>query len=552
MQLNSVEDLQLQVEAWIAEYGGANVYLADLLCDRHAKEPGRVALRYENASGRKCQYTFAELQNLSSRFARVLRNLGVSKGDRVPVLLPRTPELIIAVLGLWRLGAIHIPLFTAFGPEAVGYRVSHSGARVVVTNTANRSKVGPLRTISGSGDEKILEAVVVEDSDGVSPPHGDIAFWASLEKAQPVRETVAFAAGDPIAIIYTSGTTGPPKGATCTAKVLATIEAYMHFGLDIRDDDVYWNMADPGWAYGFAFALLGPLLIGRPTIFVNAPFDPAMTYSILREYQVTNFVTAPTAYRALRAAGISAEVKERLPLRVASSCGEPLNPELIIWATEHLGVPIHDHYGQTEAGMPIANHHFSLLKRPLRLGSMGHAAPGYRVVILDESGQELGPGQEGQVAVDTLHSPLFYFRGYYRDPEHSAERFVGEGRYYLTGDAGSRDADDYFYFSARADDVIKSAGYRIGPFDVESALLVHEAVAEAAVVGKPDSLKGNVVKAFVVLKPGRTGSETLANELTQLVKSRLGAHAYPREIAFLNQLPKTPSGKIQRFLLRDR
>jgi acetyl-CoA synthetase len=239
-------------------------------------------------------------------------------------------------------------------------------------------------------------------------------------------------------------------------------------------------------------------------------------------------------------------------LRVASSAGEPLNPDVIAWSEAALGVPIHDQYGQTEHGMVVNNHHAPGLARPLRPGSMGHPMPGFRAVVVDAEGRELGSGQEGQLAVDRRASPLYWFRGYYNDPERTAERFTADGRYYLTGDAASIDADGYVFFSGRADDLITSAGYRIGPFEVESALIGHAAVAEAAAVGKPDELRGEVVKAFVVLKPGHVGSTELAAELSQFVKANLSSHAYPREIEFVEALPKTPSGKIQRFLLRGR
>jgi len=554
MTLSSEDSLQRQLEAWLTEYGGPDVCVAELLCDRHAKEPGRKALHYENAAGVQVELSFADLRNLSARFAGVLHNLGVSKGDRVAVLLPRTPELMVAVLALWRLGAVHVPLFTAFGPEAVGYRLSHSDARIIVTNTTNRFKLQVPGLTSAPAVNKSVEVVTVEDhtKEKVALPAGDTPFWASLKDAQAVQEAATFGPDDPFVLIYTSGTTGSPKGAICSTKFLAMVAAYMRLGLNVQEDDVYWNMADPGWAYGLAFALIGPLLIGRPTIFVNAPFAPQLTYDILCRYQVTNFVAAPTAYRALRAFGVPPGTKDQFSIRTATSCGEPLNPEVITWAVEHLGIPIHDHYGQTEAGMPIVNHHHSSLKRPLRPGSMGRASLGTRVVILDDTNRELGPGQEGQVALDTWNSPLFYFRGYHQDPERTAERFVAEGRYYLTGDIASRDAADYFFFTSRTDDVIKSAAYRIGPFEVESALLQHQAVAETAAVAKRDCLKGNIVKAFVVLKSTFTGSEALASELGQFVKARLGAHAYPREIEFVDQLPKTSSGKIQRFLLRNR
>jgi acetyl-CoA synthetase len=363
-------------------------------------------------------------------------------------------------------------------------------------------------------------------------------------------EPVEVSGDDLMILLYTSGTTGQPKGVEVPVRALASMAAYMRFGLDLREDDVYWNIADPGWAYGLYYALLGPLLLGQTTLFVNAPFDPITTYRVLRAYGVTNFAAAPTVYRALRAAGsAAADGAPPLRLRVASSGGEPLNPDVITWAEQHLGTAVHDHYGQTELGVAICNHHAPSLRWPLRLGSMGYSLPGYRAVVVDESYGEAAPGQKGQIAIDTTRSPLYWFRGYYKEPARTAERF-GAGRYYLTGDAASCDAEGYFYFSGRADDIINSAGYRIGPFEVESAVLGHPAVAEAAVVGIPDTLRGQVVKAFVVLRTGYDASETLAGELSHFVKSRLSAHAYPREVAFVSQLPKTPSGKVQRYLLR--
>lgn len=317
-------------------------------------------------------------------------------------------------------------------------------------------------------------------------------------------------------------------------------------GLDLRDDDVYWNVADPVWAYGLYYAVIAPLLLGHPTILVNARFDAQATWRTIAKYGVTNFAAAPTVYRAMRAAGVGAAPGEPAEgLRVTSSAGEPLYPDVISWAEASLGIPIHDHYGQTELGMVVCNHHAPSLHRPLRPGSMGRPMPGLRAVIVDADSREVEAGRDGQIAIDTTESPLYWFWGYYKD----AERF-GAGRYYLTRDAASRDADGYFFFSGCADDIIKSSGYRIGPFEVESALVGHPAVAEAAVVGKPDALRGEVVKAFVVLRPGHVATEELGAELGQFVKTRLAAHAYPREVAFVDQLPKTPSGKVQRYLLR--
>jgi acetyl-CoA synthetase len=269
----------------------------------------------------------------------------------------------------------------------------------------------------------------------------------------------------------------------------------------------------------------------------------------MRKYRVTNFTGAPTVYRALRAAGISGE---GLSLRACSSAGEPLNPDVISWAQSALGVPILDQYGQTELGMVVINHQAESVHRPLKPGSMGVPVPGYRAVIADRDRGELGPAEHGEVAIDVQRSPLYWFRGYWHEPEWTAARFAADGRLYMTGDTARRDADGYFFFSSRADDLITSSGYRIGPFEVESSLMTHPAVAEVAAVGKPDALRGEVVQAFVVLRPGHQPSDELASELGDYVKSRLAAHAYPRDVQFVAELPKTPSGKVQRFLLRDR
>jgi acetyl-CoA synthetase len=352
-------------------------------------------------------------------------------------------------------------------------------------------------------------------------------------------------------LIYTSGTTGNPKGVTVPVRALAAIQTYMHFGMDVRADDVFWNIADPGWAYGLYYGVVGPLLLGQTILFVNAPFAADLVWRIWATYGVTNFAAAPTVYRALRASQTPVGARERLRLRVASSAGEPLNPDVVNWAAEVLGVPLHDQYGQTEHGMVVNNHHHPALRRPVRAGSMGHEMPGFRVTILGQDEAELRPGEIGQLAIDIAHSPLFWFDGYFENPEESARRFTADQRFYLTGDSAIQDADGYIIFTGRDDDLINSAGYRIGPFEVESVLVAHPAVAEAAVVGTPDPLRGEVVTAFVVVRPDVIPNDDLAEELKRLVKSQLSAHAFPRDVTFLDALPKTPSGKIQRFLLRQ-
>ena len=497
VQPTTVRTASDEVQEWLRAYGADEVRPAALLCDRYAGDPSRLALRYEDAAGNRRELSYAELRDLSSRCAGVLRSLGVGPGDRVATLLPKSPELMIATLAIWRLGAAHVPLFTAFGPQAISYRLQGSAARAFVTDSANRAK------LDGAGVP--LPRIITVTSDGV-PREGDLDFWPTLESAAPVSEPAAVLGDAPMIVIYTSGTTGQPKGVQIPVRALAAFEAYMRFGIELRPDDVFWNIADPGWAYGLYYALIGPLLLGQTTLFYNAPFNAADTYRVLRDYGITNFAAAPTVYRALRSSG---EQPEGVKLRVLSSAGEPLNPDVVSWASETLGAPLHDHYGQTEVGMVANNHHRPDLQRPLRPGSMGHAMPGFRVVVIDEEGREAGPGQEGQIAIDVPASPLFPFGGYLGEPERTRDRYTRDGRFYLTGDSASQDADGYTFFSGRSDDIIISAGYRIGPFEVESALIGHPAVAEAAVVGKPDELRGEIVIAYVVLRSGFAPSEEL-------------------------------------------
>lgn len=538
-------DLMLaRVEDWLAEYGGDAVDVAHLLCDRHAGDPERIAAICDDGAGHTTRLTFAQLQEHSSRFAGVLRGLGVGPGDPVAVLLPKTPELLVAVLAIWRLGAVYVPLFTAFGPVAIAYRLDHSNTRVVVTDAGNRPKIA-------DADAAERTIVVVETGDDAPAPHGDLGFWRSLTVTEPLAPSTARDGADPIIQIYTSGTTGQPKGVVVPVRALAAFQTYMHAGLDVRADDVFWNIADPGWAYGLYYGVLGPLLLGQTILLVNAPFSADLVWRIWESHGVTNFAAAPTVYRALRAAETATRSRGRLRLRVASSAGEPLNPDVIAWAADVLGVLLLDQYGQTEHGMVVNNHHHPALRRPVRAGSMGHAMPGFRVAILDQDEQETAPGEIGQLAVDVARSPLFWFDGYFRAPEESARRFTADRRFYLTGDSASEDADGYITFTGRDDDLINSAGYRIGPFEVESVLVAHPAVAEAAVVGAPDSLRGEVVIAFVVARPGVAANDELADDLQRFIKKQLSAHAFPRDVRFLDALPKTPSGKIQRFLLRQ-
>ncbi|SFP98350.1 acyl-CoA synthetase [Pseudomonas borbori] len=498
-------------------------------CDRHA-DAGRVALYWEGRDGSSATWTFAQLQQAAARFANLLHSRGVRPGDCVAGMLPRTPELLITILGTWRLGAVYQPLFTAFGPKAIEHRVASAGTRLVVVDAANRAKLDevgaapPLLTLNASA--------------------GEADFWTELESQSDSFEPVLRTASDAFLMMFTSGTTGLAKPVPVPLKAIAAFVGYLRDAVDLREDEAFWNLADPGWAYGLYYAVTGPLAMGHATTFYEGAFSVESTCRVIRKYDIRNLAGSPTAYRLLLAARDEVQAQLKGQLRAVSSAGEPLTPEVIRWFAEGLHCTIHDHYGQTELGMVLCNHHG--LEHPVRLGAAGYAVPGHRVVVLDEQGRELPAGQPGVLAVDRRRSPLFWFPGYLG---MATQAFVGD--YYLSGDTVELNEDGSISFVGRADDVITTSGYRVGPFDVESALIEHPAVIEAAVIGKPDPERTELVKAFVVLHMDLNGSAELAEELKQHVRKRLSAHAYPREVEFVAELPKTPSGKIQRFLLRN-
>ncbi len=538
-----IEDLATQLSGDLES--GLNVCYE--CCDRHAST-GKIALYWEGKDGRSASYTFADLQRLSARFANFLRARGIGPGDCVAALLPRTPELLIVALGSWRAGAVYQALFTAFGPKAIEYRLERSQARLIVTDLENRPKLDGIAALASvatvAGDCAVGQRVAGDRADAL--PDGDFDFWNELNQQPTQFDPVMRGAQDPFLLLFTSGTVGSAKGVAVPQQALLSFLAYMQFGIGLRDEDSYWNVADPGWAYGLYYAVVGPLLLGHATTFYEGSFTVESTYRILAKYRTTNLAAAPTAYRMLLAAGEKMARPLRGQLRIANSAGEPLNPEVIRWFEQQLGCSIHDHYGQTELGIVVGNSDAYRYER--HPGSMGLPLPGFRVVLLDDRFHELRAGRAGQIAIDCAQSPLYWFSGYWQ--QETASCF--HGPYYLTGDTAELAEDGSFTFVGRADDLITSAGYRIGPFDVESCLIEHPAVAESAVVGKPDPERTERVKAFVVLRPSHSPSPELVAELQQFVKQRLAAHAYPREIEFVDDLPKTPSGKIQRFVLRQR
>lgn len=504
-------------------------------CDRHA-QPDRPALFWEGENGHSSVHTFAELSEHSARFANFLQKQGVQPGDRIACLLPRIPELMITALGVWRAGAVYVPLFTAFGSGAIDYRLRQSDARLIVTDTVNRFKLNDLNDLPPV-------ITVSREQDQAIPP-GDFDFENELGKQMPIFSPVLQSGDDPFILLFTSGTTGSPKGVSVPLKAILSFIIYMKYGVDLRSEDAFWNVADPGWAYGLYYAVIGPLLLGNATLFYDGPFTPESTYRMISKYGITSLAAAPTAYRMLMAAGDELPRQQQLRLRVACSAGEPLNPATIRWVEKYLECPVYDQYGQTELGMAACNHHG--LEHPIHPGSLGMSIPGFRMTALDKNLKEVGAGRSGHFVVDLTESPLCWFQGYWRqETEREHEN------YYLTGDMVKLGTEGNFFFIGRDDDIILSAGYRIGPFDVESTLNEHPAVTESAVIGKPDPERGQNVVAFVVPAPEYSPSPGLATELQQWVRDRLSSHAYPREIRFVGSLPKTPSGKIQRFLLRQ-
>ncbi len=511
--------------------GGINACVE--CCDRHIA-PGKIALEWEDQSGQRASYTFEQLRDLSAQFAGFLTSQGIGAGDVVGGLLPRIPELLVTILGTWRVGAVYQPFFTAFGAKAIEHRLKTSNAKLIVTDLDNRAKLDDISTAP--------KVAVVSHNQPVRPEDFDLA--AELTKQSTAFTPVLRQGNDLFMLMSTSGTTGMPKGVPVPLKALLAFRVYMTDAIDLQPADKFWNIADPGWAYGLYYAVTGPLLLGHATTLYNGPFTVESTYAIIKTHGITNLAGAPTAYRLLIAAGAEAAAGVKGQLRVVSSAGEPLNPEVIRWFAANLSVTIHDHYGQTETGMVVNNHHG--LAHHVQPGSAGFPMRGHRMVVLDDGGHELPANTPGTLAVDIVQSPLMWFTGYLNQSTPAIE-----GGYYRTWDTVELSPDGYISFVGRHDDVITSSGYRIGPFEVESALIEHPAVVEAAVVGKPDRDRTEIVKAFVVLRDGIRPSDELAEALKLHVRKRLSAHAYPREIAFVEQLPKTPSGKIQRFILRN-
>ena len=515
-------------------WGRAAVNLGETLVDRFA-DGDRVALRWYGKGGAARAISYRELKRATDRVAGWLTSIGVAKGDRIAVIMPRLPETVAILLGTWKAGAVYVPIFAGFGVEAIRHRINDSGARVVCTHAELRNKItGPFP-----------HAPTILVVGGGAAAHGDIDYAAAMRTAPDIAAPVPCARRDPAALIYTSGSTGPPKGVAIATNLVAAIWPAMRYGADLQGDDVFWPTGDPGWGYGLVCYAVA-LAMGVPVVFWEALPTPESALRFMAEVGVTSLATVPTLLRGIMALGAERVRGFDVKLRRIASCGEPLNAEVVRFFGAAWGVTPMDQFGSSEQGLPAGN--LAATTMTVKPGSMGRAMPGHRMAVLDEAGAELPPDTVGLLAV-APHADGTYALDYWNKAPGAPS--FRRGEWIITGDLGRRDSDGYFWFEGRNDDVIKSAGYRIGPFEVESAILTHPAVAEAAVVGKPDALRGHIVKAFVVLRPGERDREGLADEIVATARRLVGAHQYPREIAFVAELPKTQTGKIQRFKLRE-
>jgi acetyl-CoA synthetase len=488
------------------------------VCDKHP--PDKLAMIHEDFRGNVREVRWGELQAASNRFARQLREHGVEKGERVAMLLPPTPETAAAFFGTFKCGAILLSMSVLYGDEGIRHRVSDSGAKVLLTDAANAGRI----------DASLVEHVLLIDD---LPATGDDAFTP--------EDTLA---DDPAQLYYSSGTTGLAKGILHAHRYLLAHEEFVYCH-DVREGELFHGMGEWAWAAGIA-PLLGPWRLGAVQLVYQREggFDPHKQLDVLSRHGATNVFTTPTAMRSMMAI---ADAGTRYPqkFRVVCSAGEPLNPEAIRWFREQYGVTVLDYYGLTESYPLVANYPFL----PVREGSMGKPMPGWDVRILDEDERPVPGGERGEICLRARSNP-HYPLGYWNNEEASEETFGGE--WFHTKDAARADEDGYVWYEGRADDVIIAAGYRIGPFEVESACLEHPAVAEAAAVAAPDERRGNVVKAFIVVASDVEPSDAVADQIKTFVRGRLGAHAYPRRIEFIDALPKTLTGKIRRIELRRR
>jgi acetyl-CoA synthetase len=511
--------------------------------DKHSgtETENKTALIYIDAKNQEKKYTYGDLISKTNQFANILNKLSVHKGDRVFMFLPRIPELYISFLGTLKLGAIAGNLFAAFGREALEDRLKDSKAKVLITTAELLERVNEV----AANLPHLEHVILVDELTKENPTSYKLHHYPTLlSEASEEFDCAHMGEDSPSYMLYTSGTTGKPKGVIHAHGDIVQQHLTSKWILDMHEDDIYWCTADPGWVTGVVYGIIGPWSNGLTQIVHGGRFDPDTWYSIIEKYKVTIWYTAPTAIRMLMTKPEVLEAHDLSSVRYMASVGEPLNPEAIVWGQKHLNLPIHDNYWQTETGAIVIANYPSMNIKP---GSMGRPFPGIEAAIIDNEGNELGPNTEGNISLKKIWPSRM--KMVWGNQEKFASYFQGD--WYLTGDRGMMDEEGYFWFVGRDDDVIKTAGERVGPFEVESALIAHPAVAEAGVIGKPDELRGAIIKAFIKLNPGHEGSDELKEEIQKFTKKELAGHAYPREIEFRDKLPKTRSGKIMRRVLKQ-
>ncbi len=520
-----------QVAAELGWGDDQEIDLGATILDRNV-DRSNPALVWVDDSGKALEFSYRWLSEESSRCARVLRRMGISKGDRVAGLMPRVPETIIIMVACFKVGAIYVPIFTGFASAAIRFRLENCEAKLLCTHEQYYPQVDDLTGCAVLCVRDRLEQ--------------GIDFWGELRKEPAEFTNVKVRRDDPLGIIYTSGSTGMPKGGMVAANLLASIWPYIRYGAALREGDRFWPTGDPGWGYGLICYLCG-LALGGTIVSVRSNLKAPDALALIARERVNNLATTPTLLREMVALGPDHVGGAGCAVNTITSCGEPLNGEVVEFFRKVWNISPLDQFGATEFGVLVSNYAPPIM--PIRAGSMGFCALGHEIALLDDAGKPVPEGTPGFITKRQEPNSR-YFLGYWNDEE--ATRSTVIDGWIKTGDLARRDAEGYYWFQGREGDMIKSSGYRIGPFEVESAILAHPDVAEAAVIGKKDERRGEIVKAFVVLKPGLSARDELPDEIVQLVKQTLGRPQVPREIEIVADLPKTTTGKIQRFLLRDK
>jgi acetyl-CoA synthetase len=517
--------------------------IAEVCCRRWSQETSRIAVHYEDDRGRPASYTYAALQSDANRLSNALQALGVQRGDRVAIVLPQSPETVVAHVAIYQMGAVAMPLSLLFGPDALEYRLQDSEAVVAIVDASALPALAAIRTRC----PRLGHLIVVGDAEG-----RDTEWSELLAKASDQFGLTDTRADDPALLIYTSGTTGPPKGALMPHRALIGNLPGFVASQDWfpRKGDVFWSPADWAWTGGLMDALLPTLYFGFPIVGTRGRFSPERAFELMERYRVTSTFLFPTALKMMMKSVAEPRARYRLHLRSMMSAGEAVGGTVFAWCREALGITVNEMFGQTEMNYIVGNSH---RKWPARPGSMGRPYPGHRVAVIDEAGTIVPPGTTGEVAINRFDvhgdaDPIFFLE-YWRNPSATRKKFTGD--WSRTGDLASADEQGYLWYQGRADDMFKAAGYRIGPSEIENCLVKHRAVANVAVVPKPDAERGAVVKAFVVLAAGFDGTPSLVDELQRHVRGQLAPYEYPKEIEFIPELPMTTTGKVQRRVLRE-